>query len=70
MNRLFVVLFENNAHQTTHTTYFLPTIKIKDYNVINDGRNFFDQIGKNYLRTYKNIQKIAYGEMITQLVVC
>ena len=70
MNRLFVLLFENIAHQTTHTTYFLPTMKIKDYNVMNDGRNFFDQLGKNYIRIYKNVRKIAYGEMITQLVVC
>ena len=26
-----------------------------------DGRNFFDQPVKNYLRTYDNIRKIATG---------
>ena len=30
----------------------------KNYNVI-DGQNFFDQLVKNDLRTYDNIQKIA-----------
>ena len=32
--RLFVLSFQNG--------YFLPTIKIKDYNAMIDGRNFFD----------------------------
>ena len=39
------------------TKYFL-TAEIKDYNVCNvmiDGRNFFDQPVKNYLKTYDNI---------------
>ena len=35
--------------------YFLPTVEIKDYNVMIDGQNFFDQPVKNYLRTYDNI---------------
>ena len=35
---------------------------MKDYNVMNDGRNFFDQPLKNYLITYENIRKIATGQ--------
>ena len=38
--------------------YCLPTAKIKDYNVIIDGRNFFDQPIKNDFKTYDNIRKI------------
>ena len=40
------------------TRYFLPKVGIKDYNVMIDGRNVFDQPVKNDLRTYDNIQKI------------
>ena len=36
--------------------------KIKDYNVLIDGRNLFDQPIKNYLKTYYNIRKIATGQ--------
>ena len=43
VNRLFVLSFENNEYSTTHRGYFLPKIEIKDYNVIIDGQNFFDQ---------------------------
>ena len=40
----------------------LPTREIKDYNVINDGRSFFDQPIKNDFKTYDNIRKIATGQ--------
>ena len=46
---------------TGHAGYFLPK-KIRDYNAIIDGRKFFDQLVKNDLRTYDNIQKIATGQ--------
>ena len=37
-------------------------MEIKDYNVMIDGRNFFDQPIKNDLKTYDNITKIATGQ--------
>ena len=36
-DRLFVLSFEDNAHQTSYNRYFLPTVEIKDYNFIIDG---------------------------------
>ena len=36
-------------------------MKIKDYNVMIDRRNFFDQPVKNNFITYDNIRKIAIG---------
>ena len=42
--------------------YYLPTVEIKDYNVMIDGRNFFDQPIKNDLKIYDNIKKIASGK--------
>ena len=37
----------------------LPTLEKKDYNVMIDGRNSFDQPIKNDLKTYENIRKIS-----------
>ena len=42
--------------------YFLPTVEITDYNVIIDGRNFFNKPVRNDLRTYDNIRKITIGQ--------
>ena len=52
VKRLYVSLFENNDHRTVRVGYFLPKVKIKDYNVIIDGKYFFDLPVKNDLRTY------------------
>ena len=54
--------FGNETDREVHTKYYLPTEEIKDYNVITDGRNFFDQTIKNDFRTYDNIRKIATGQ--------
>ena len=40
---------------------FFPIVEIKDYNVMIDGRNFFDEAVKNNLRTYESIRNIAIG---------
>ena len=42
--------------------YYLPRVEIKNYKVMIDGRNFFDQPIKNNLITYDNIRNIATGQ--------
>ena len=42
--------------------YYLPTAKVKDYNIMIDGKNFFDLPIKSYIKTYENIRKIATGQ--------
>ena len=74
VNRLFVLAFENDAH----SDYFLPNVEMKDYNIMINGANFFDQPIKNNKVTYENIRKIATGQgdgyttgcLAIQLVVC
>ena len=61
VNRLFVLSFENEDDRTSHSTYYLPKVEIKDYNVMIDGKNFFDQPINSDLKTYDNIRKIATG---------
>ena len=55
VNRLFVLSFEDNTHQTSYKRYFLPTVEIKDYHVMINEQNFFDQPVKNNLRIYDSI---------------
>ena len=62
VNKLFVLSFENENDKTSHSTYHLPKVEIKDYNVMIDGRNFFDQPINSMNKTYENIRKIATGK--------
>ena len=62
VNRLFVLAFENDDNRTTHDAYYLPNVEIKDYNIMINGENFFDQLIKNNKVTYENIRKIATGQ--------
>ena len=59
IHRLFVLSFENERGRTSHSTYYLPKVEIKDYNVMIDGKNFFDQPINSMTKTYENIRKIA-----------
>ena len=59
VNRLFVLAFENDNHRSSTRRYNLPTVEIKDYNIMINGENFFDQPIKNNKVTYENIRKIA-----------
>ena len=43
VNRLFALSFENESDRISHSSYYLPKLEIKDYNVMIDGRNVFDQ---------------------------
>ena len=62
VNRLFVLAFENGDDRTSDDQYYLPTVKIKNYNIMINGENFFDQPIKNNKLTYENIRKIATGQ--------
>ena len=62
VNRLFVLSSENEDDRTSHSTYYLAKVEIKDYNVMIDGKNFFDQPINSMTKTYENIRKIATGQ--------
>ena len=57
VNRLFVLAFENNDDRASSDEYYLLIVEIKDYNIMINGENFFDQPIK-----YDNIRKIATGQ--------
>ena len=62
VNRLFVLAFQNDDDRTSDNRYYLPTVEIKDYNIMINGEKFFDQPIKNKKTTYENIRKIAIGQ--------
>ena len=61
VNRLFVLAFENDDDKTIDDQYYLPTVEIKDYSIMINGENVFDQPIKKNKVTYENIRKIATG---------
>ena len=76
-NRLFVLPFNNtneNDNEVTagntanriqrdsHRKYFLPRIDLTNYNVLIDGRDFYDQSINYQIKKYDEIRKIATGK--------
>ena len=62
INRLFVLAFEGDTQRISHSGYYLPNVEIKDYNIMINGENFFDQPVKNKKVTFENIRKLAAGQ--------
>ena len=62
VNRLFVLAFENDKLRRNAKGYYLLNIEIKDYKIMINGENFFDQPVKNNKVTYENIRKVATGQ--------
>ena len=71
VNRLFVLPFETENDRASHSNYYLPKVEIKVYNVMTDGKFFFDQSINNDYEIYEKIKKLQLvKEKIIQLVVC
>ena len=47
VNRLFVLSFENENDGTSFWKYYVPNVQIKYFNVLIDGKSFFDMSIKN-----------------------
>ena len=59
VNRLFVLSFENEEDRTSFSKYYVPKVEIKDYNVIIDGKPFFEISVKNKEETYEKVIEIG-----------
>ena len=55
VNRLFVLLFENENDRTPFSRYYVPNVQIKGFNVLIDVKRFFEMPIKNGEETYKQI---------------
>ena len=47
VNRLFVLSFKNEGDRTSFSKYYTPSVEIKDFNVLIDGKKFFGVPIKN-----------------------
>ena len=58
-NRLFVLSFkrneESNGYRDSFSHYYVPNIEIKDFNVLIDGKSFFDLPVKSEEEAYEKI---------------
>ena len=65
---MFVLAFDNTdngakkVERNSHTKYFLPRVNITNYNVLIDGRNFYDQPINDLVKQYDEIRKTATGQ--------
>ena len=55
LNRLFVLSFENENNGTSFFNYYTRKVEIKDFNLLVDGKSFFDTPIKNDEETYEQI---------------
>ena len=64
INRLFVLAYLNDATSTANSyrKYFLPRIKIENFNIEINSRNFYDQPINDSIKQYIEIRKISTGE--------
>ena len=59
VNGLFVLSFENEEDRTSFSKYYVPKVEIKDFNVLIDGKIFFDVPVKNKEEAYEKIISIS-----------
>ena len=59
VNRLLVLSFENEDDRTSYYKFYVPSVEIKDYNVLIDGNAFFELPVKNIEETYEIITQIT-----------
>ena len=58
VNRLFVLSFENEDDRFSFSKYFTPKVEIKDFNVLNNRKSFFDVlVKKKKAEIYKKLLK-------------
>ena len=76
VNRLFVLAFHNTENgnkkveRDSHRKHFLPRVDITNYNVLIDGRNFYDEPVNDQIKKYDEIRKIATGKGDNYMAGC
>ena len=82
VNRLLVLSFENENDRTSFSKYYVPNVQIKDFNVLINGKSFFDmpmkngeeickqiiQMGRNNDYTTGNLMDYEYFSLLYKLI--
>ena len=59
VNRLFVLSFENEEDRTSFSKCYTPSVEIKEFNVLIEGKSFFGVPIKNKEERYKKIIEMS-----------
>ena len=65
VNRLFLMAYNRAVGQAIRNgqrTYYLPRIDLKKYNIIIDGRNFYDNPIESDIEKYRELKKVMIGK--------
>ena len=65
VNRLFVLTFENEDDRTSFSKYYLTEVEMKDFNVLIDGKSFFEIPVKNKEKAYEAIIEMTKNNNYT-----
>ena len=57
VNGLSVISFENQNDRTSFSRYYVPNVQINDFNVLIEGKSFFDMPIKNDEEMMKKMTK-------------
>ena len=52
----------NKVERDSHRKYFLSRVNITNYNVLIDGRNFYDQPINDQIKKHNEVRKTARGK--------
>ena len=53
---------DNVTNENSYRKYFLPRLKITNYNIESDGRNIYDQSINDLIKQYDEVRKISTGQ--------
>ena len=59
VNRLYALSYENEVDRTSFSNYYVPKNEMKDFNVLIDGKPFFEIPVKNKEETYEAIIEMS-----------
>ena len=64
---MFVLAYNNTTgdNQVSIDSFkknFLPRVKIENYNIKIDGRNFYDQLINDSIKQYDKVRKVSTGQ--------
>ena len=60
----------NISDLQSHRKYYLPRVEIKDFNVLIDGRNFYDQNINDSITRYTELLKFTTGRSEDYSIRC
>ena len=65
VNRLFVLSYKNEENGTSFSICYIPEVEIKDFNVLIDGKPFFEIPVKNKEEAYEAIIEMSKNNAYT-----